>query len=88
MIHFTARWWWVIATILFLALLAGTGGPSKSAPRRFRHRRERRGDQRTHEASVRRRLFAPAVRDATPTRLETAAHALADLRAGGKSAPI
>jgi hypothetical protein len=27
MIHFVARWW-VIATILFLALLAGAGGPS------------------------------------------------------------
>jgi hypothetical protein len=28
MFHFVARWWWVIATILFLALLAGAGGPS------------------------------------------------------------
>jgi hypothetical protein len=28
MIQFITRWWWVIATILFLALLAGAGGPS------------------------------------------------------------
>jgi hypothetical protein len=28
MIHFIARWWWVIATILFLALVAGGSGPS------------------------------------------------------------
>jgi hypothetical protein len=28
MIHFITRWWWVIATILFVALLAGAGGPS------------------------------------------------------------
>ena len=28
MIHFVARWWWVIVTILFLALLAGAGGLS------------------------------------------------------------
>jgi hypothetical protein len=28
MVHFIARWRWVIATILFLALLAGAGGPS------------------------------------------------------------
>jgi hypothetical protein len=28
MIHLIARWWWVIATILFLAVLAGAGGPS------------------------------------------------------------
>jgi hypothetical protein len=27
MVHFIARWWWVIATILFLALAAGAGGP-------------------------------------------------------------
>ena len=27
MIHFITRWWWVIATILFLALVAGAGGP-------------------------------------------------------------
>jgi hypothetical protein len=28
MIHFITRWWWVIATILFLALVSGAGGPS------------------------------------------------------------
>jgi hypothetical protein len=27
MFNFIARWWWVIATILFLALVAGVSGP-------------------------------------------------------------
>jgi hypothetical protein len=27
MINFIKRWWWLIATILFLALVAGVSGP-------------------------------------------------------------
>ena len=27
MVHYITRWWWVIATILFLAMVAGAGLP-------------------------------------------------------------
>jgi hypothetical protein len=41
MIHFVARWWWVIATILFLASSRVPAGRAISASRRFRRRRKR-----------------------------------------------